>query len=96
MFYSATVDHPSSDPFWHQRGAVLQYSDGSGAAGVSNVVLRRQRSGAYQMTFRARPFDLTAMSGPASNARLKIGAQCFAADLGARCRLDARRLRCGP
>jgi glucose/arabinose dehydrogenase len=95
VFFTGTVDHPASDPLWHAVGPALQYVDGSGAPGVGKITLRHQRSGAYQVTIRARPADLSAMAGAASNARLRIGGQCFAADLGARCRLDARKLRCG-
>jgi hypothetical protein len=91
---SSVLDHPGSDPFWKRRGGRTAYTDRRGRiGGVTGVELKRAGSSVMRVALDARAGALT--PDPATtSARLRIGAQCFVADLGGRCRLDARKLRC--
>jgi glucose/arabinose dehydrogenase len=94
-FFSSTIGHPSSDPFWRRKGAVLQYSDKSGSAGgITKIRVRRQKTGALQVDVRGRHMSFLGLDDASLAPRLTLGSQCFVADLSGRCSLDAKKLRC--
>jgi len=94
VILSSVLDHPGSDPFWKHRGGRTAYTDRRGRmGGVTGVELKKAGSGVLRVALDARGGALT--PDPATtSARLRIGAQCFVADLGGRCRLDAHKFRC--
>jgi glucose/arabinose dehydrogenase len=92
VIFSAALDHPASDPFWKRRNRVVRYLNRGG--GLGSVVLRTLRSGAVQLDVRGRRLAFTGIDEALVTPRLRIGAQCFAADLAGRCTLDAKKLHC--
>ena len=92
IVFSASLDHPASDPFWKKRGSLVQYLNRGGA--LNAVALRHAHSGAMQLNLRGRHLAFQGLDDPAVSARLRVGSQCFAADLAGHCTLDAKKLRC--
>src|SRR5262249_21414049 len=90
--FSASLDHPASDRFWRKRRGKVQFV--SRASPLSSVTLRSTPSGAVQLDVRGRHATFTGLDDPQLPPRVRIGAECFGADLGGRCTLDAKRLRC--
>jgi glucose/arabinose dehydrogenase len=89
----ATVDHPASDPFWKRKGAGVRYANRR-ASGLTAARFTPKRSGAVAVDLRGKRLVVTGLDDAAVASRLVVGDQCFAAQLGAGCTLDARRLRC--
>jgi glucose/arabinose dehydrogenase len=90
--FSATIDHPADDPFWKVRKGLLQLVHPG--APLSPVTLRTQRSGAVRVDARARHAHFEGLDDATLETRLRIGDQCFIADLAGRCMSDAKKLRC--
>jgi hypothetical protein len=94
VVFSATLDHPASDSFWRRRKGLVQYANRRGRP--QSVVLRTRRSGTVELDIRGRRLGFTGLDDAAVSPRLRIGAQCFTADLAGRCVLDSKKLRCRP
>ncbi len=98
VLFSGTLPHPGSNRFWRARRGRIAYTDRHGSeSGLTSVVLHPGRGGVVTVEVLGRRIPLGGLTQPAVTSRLLIGAQCFSADLGGKCSLDARRLRCaGP
>jgi glucose/arabinose dehydrogenase len=92
VVFSTALDHPASDPFWRRRHGRVQYAKRGG--GLGSVLMKQKPSGNVDVTLRGRRLAFTGLDDAAVSARLRIGAQCFTADLSSRCTLDAKKLRC--
>jgi glucose/arabinose dehydrogenase len=94
-FFSATLAHPASDPFWRRKGGGAQYADKSGSTGgLTKVRARPRKAGLVQLDIRGRHMPVFGLDDAALSPRLTLGNQCFVADLNRRCALDAKKLRC--
>jgi hypothetical protein len=94
-FFSATLSHPGSDPFWRRKGSGAQYADKSGSTGgLTKVRARARKSGLVQVEVRGKHMPVFGLDDAALTTRLTLGSQCFVADLNGRCALDAKKLRC--
>ena len=90
--FTETLPHPGSEPFWRQQRNGWQYR--KRGAGVTGIKLRRRPGGSVDVQVRGQHVGMSALDDPALGARFVVGAQCFRAELGARCKVDARRMRC--
>ena len=90
--FDATLDHPTSDPFWHPGRKLVRYANPRGP--LATVALRQRRAGAVAVDVRGRHATIAAITSPDLETRLRIGNRCFAADLGPRCRPTAHGVRC--
>jgi len=92
IIFDATLDHPASDSFWHPGRKLARYANPRGP--LATVALRHRRAGAIAVDVRSRHATIATVTRPDLEPRLRIGDQCFAADLGPRCRPTARGVRC--
>jgi glucose/arabinose dehydrogenase len=93
QLFSATLAHPDSDPAW-RRSRPNHERFRRGGSGLTAVSLKSDRSGGVGVTLRGKRLAFTGLDEAALTTRLIIGQQCFVADLGTRCTLEAMKLRC--
>jgi hypothetical protein len=94
VVFSATLDHPASDPFWKRRKRLLRYGNRRASGSLTAVVLRAKKSGATTIEVKGKRLAFTGLDETTMRPKLVIGDQCFVGDFGRRCFLDAKKLRC--
>jgi len=94
VVFSATLDHPASDPFWKRRKRLLRYGNRRASGSLTTVVLRARKNGSTTVGIEGKRLAFTGLDETTMRPKLVIGDQCFVGDLGRRCFLDAKKLRC--
>jgi glucose/arabinose dehydrogenase len=93
--FAASLTHPESDPLWVRSKPPLlfKYKDGTGSSGGLILLQLKQRGSAYGLRAKGRNEALRTLQGGAVDAKLVVGAQCYAATLP--CVKRGKQLRCG-
>ncbi len=92
VVFSETLAQPASAPDWRRTRTGFSYRERRGSG--LTVVKLRQRGGSVEVALRGQRVVFNGLDDATLGARLVIGGQCFGGELGARCAMDARRVRC--
>ena len=93
---ASSLSHPASDPFWQKSKppTLFKYRDGAGSAGGLTLFQLKRRGPGYALKTKGKSDQLLALQGGAVDARLVLGAACYATTVP--CVKKGTGLRCAP